>query len=291
MTRGEEAFFVKTAPSPLVLSPSPKKLSSGRSAGPRRWLAAGRKGHVWSWGREKEGGGKLGREDAGVFSFSRSRLLPGHWNTSGSMGRGLPAMKRPSGEPLDNGCKHAAGRDALRAEDRLLRMSGSEGVFGDTRAAMPKGLVGLPGGCCLMVGPERRGEAGRSEIRAGILRLGAALPGRLMPGRGPVWRAPVSVRHVRWLGWARVELSPRSSFRAGGGPQDAKKPSMWRALSFPMGGQASGTVLGRAYGHVCHWAGMPYHLKKWPEREALGKGAPHVRGAPSVDVRFVCVRS
>lgn len=156
---------------------------------------------------------------------------------------------------------------------------------------MPEGLVGLPGGCCLMVGPERRGEYAWSETRAGILRLGAALPGRLMPGRGAAWRAPVSVRHVRWLGWARVELSPRSSFRAGGGPQDAKKPSMWRALSFLMGGQAFGTVLGRAYGHVCHWAGMPYQLKKWPEREALGKGAPHVRGAPSVDVRFVCVRS
>ena len=156
---------------------------------------------------------------------------------------------------------------------------------------MQEGLVGLPGGCCLMVGPERRGEAGRSETRAGYSGWGLPWPERLMPYRGPVWRAPVSVRHVRWLGWARVELSPCSSFRAGGGPQDAKKPSMRRASSFPMGGQASGTVLGRAYGHVWPWAGMPYRLKKWPEREALGKGAPHVRGAPSVDVRFVCVLS
>ena len=45
-------------------------------------------------------------------------------------------------------------------------------------AAMPEGLVGLPGGCCLMVGPERRGGAGRAETRAGILRLGNALAGK-----------------------------------------------------------------------------------------------------------------
>ena len=46
--------------------------------------------------------------------------------------------------------------------------------------------MGLPGGCCLMVGPERRGEAGRSETRAGILRLGAALAGKAdaVQGRG-----------------------------------------------------------------------------------------------------------
>ena len=40
MTRGEGDFFVKTAPSPLVLSPSPKKLSSGRGESPRRCLSA-----------------------------------------------------------------------------------------------------------------------------------------------------------------------------------------------------------------------------------------------------------
>ena len=168
MARGEGAFFVKTAPSPLVLSPSPKKLSSGRAAGPRRWLAAGRKGHVWSWGREKEGGEKLGREDAGVFS--RSRLLPGRWNTSGSMGRGLPAMKR-----------------RIRRGSSLIMAAGTpqggtlfvqRAVFRGYRAAMPEGLVGLPDACCLVVGPERRGEAGRSETRAGILRLGAALAGK-----------------------------------------------------------------------------------------------------------------
>ena len=137
----------------------PKKLSSGRAAGPRRWLAAGRKGHVWSWGREKEGGGKLGREDAGVFSFSRSRLLPGRWNTSGSMGRGLPAMKRriqrgsslvslAAGTP--QGGTLSVQRNVLcecREVKACLGIPGSDagGTRGAARRLLPHGRPGAAG--------------------------------------------------------------------------------------------------------------------------------------------------
>lgn len=70
----------------------------------------------------------------------------------------------------------------------------------------------------------------------------------------------------------RVLASPRRCSRMSGRPQAAKKPSMRRALSFPMGGQASGTVLGRAHGHVCSRACMPYCLKRCLEREARWEG-------------------
>ena len=154
MTRGEGAFFVKTAPSPLVLSPSPKKLSSGRAAGPRRWLAAGRKGHVWSWNREKEGG-KLGREDAGVFSFSRSCLLPGRWHTSGSMGRGLTTIRREislislaAGTP--QGGTLSVQRNVLcecREVKACLGIPGSDagGTRGAARRLLPHGRPGAAG--------------------------------------------------------------------------------------------------------------------------------------------------
>ncbi len=89
-------------------------------------------------------------------------------------------------------------------------------------------------------------------------------------------------------------LSPRGErSRMSGRPQAAKKPSMRRASSFPMGGQASGTVLGRAHGHVCNRACMPYCLKKGLMGARFGrKGlSSHAGEAPSVDARFVCGRS
>lgn len=61
-----------------------------------------------------------------------------------------------------------------------------------------------------------------------------------------------------------------------GRPQAAKKPSMRRASSFPMGGQASGTVLGRGYGHVCNRACMPYCLKKGLMGARFGRKGPLV---------------
>ena len=72
-------------------------------------------------------------------------------------------------------------------------------------------------------------------------------------------------------------LSPRGErSRMSGRPQAAKKPSMRRALSFPMGGQASGTVLGRAHGHVCSRACMPYCLKKGLMGARFGRKGPLV---------------
>ena len=238
-------------------------------------------------GPGKGGRGKTGERRCRSFFSLALASGPLEYLWKYGMGPSCNEEADPSGELLDNGCRYAAGRDALRAEERLVRMSGSEGMFGDTRAAMPEGLVGLPDACCLMVGPERRGEAGRSETRAGILRLGNALAGKADAVQGGCMACSGLCQACPVVEIARVELSPRSSFRAGGGPQDAKKPSMWRALSFPMGGQASGTVLGRAHGHVCHWAGMPYRLKKWLEREALWEGASRLMREKPLPPMFV----
>ena len=172
-----------------------------------------------------------------------------------------------------------------------MQMPGSEGRAWGFRATIPEGLVGLPGGCCLIAGPERRGEAGRSKIRAGILRLGAALAGKadaVLKSWQALFRCSIreGQRCEPYVSSPRGEL-PRMS----GGPQATKKPSMRRASSFPMGGQASGTVLGRAYGHVWPWAGMPYRLKKWLEREALWEGASRLMREKPLPSMFVCGRS
>lgn len=151
------------------------------------------------------------------------------------------------------GRKHGSCPAAARQPARFVAIAGRRGreaILSDKRSVM-LGLGDAPAGKADAV-PDFQQGLPRSSIRQGRCRSRAA------------------------------GLSPRGErSRMSGRPQAAKKPSMRRALSFPMGGQASGTILGRAYGHVWPWAGMPYHLKKWPEREALGKGAPHVRGAPS----------
>lgn len=156
---------------------------------------------------------------------------------------------------------------------------------------MPEGLVGLPGGCCLIAGPERQGEAGRSETRAGILRLGAALVGKADAGPGGGMACSGLCQACPVVGMGPCGALPVQLVSGRGGPQDAKKPSMRRASSFPMGGQASGTVLGRAYGHVWPWAGMPYRLKKWLEREALWEGASRLMREKPLPPMFVYGRS
>ena len=65
----------------------------------------------------------------GVFF---SRLLSGR-NTPGKYGKGLPAMKRriPSVIRFDKaGGMARHGRDAIRADDGLLGLTGSEGSVG-----------------------------------------------------------------------------------------------------------------------------------------------------------------
>lgn len=127
---------------------------------------------------------------------------------------------------------------------------------GSTEAArQPARFVAIAG---------RRGrKAILSDIRSVMLRFGDAPPGKadVLPDfQQGLPRS--SIRQGRCRSRA-AGLSPRGErSRMSGRPQAAKKPSMRRASSFPMGGQASGTVLGRAHGHVCSRACMPYCLKK-----------------------------
>ena len=207
----------------------------------------------------------LGVKRDGVFF---SRLLSGR-NTPGKYGKGLPAMKRriPSGIRFDKaGGMARHGRDAIRADDGLLGLTGSEGsVGGAGKRTTPGGSTGAarqPARFVAISG--RRGrKAILSDKRSVMLRLGDAPAGKA--DAVPDFQQGLprsSIRQGRCRSRA-AGLSPRGErSRMSGRPQAAKKPSMRRALSFPMGGQASGTVLGRAHGHVCNRACMPYCLKK-----------------------------
>lgn len=189
------------------------------------------------------------------------------------------------------------GRDAIRADDGLLGLTGSEGSVGgagkrttpggSTEAArQPARFVAIAG---------RRGrEAILSDKRSVMLGLGDAPAGKAdaVPDFQQCLHRP-SIRQGRCRSRA-AGLSPRGErSRMSGRPQAAKKPSMRRASSFPMGGQASGTVLGRAHGHVCNRACMPYCLKKGLMGARFGRKGPLVScgRSPFVDARFVCGRS
>ena len=111
----------------------------------------------------------LGVKRDGVFF---SRLLSGR-NTPGKYGKGLPAMKRriPSGIRFDKaGGMARHGRDAIRADDGLLRLTGSEGSVGGA------GKRTTPGGSTIA------GRRGREDIlsdkRSVMLRLGNAPAGK-----------------------------------------------------------------------------------------------------------------
>lgn len=196
------------------------------------------------------------------LSLALSCLLPGRWNSSGKTGRGLPAMKRriPSGIRFDKaGGMARHGRDAIRADDGLLGLAGSEGsVGGAGTRTTPGGSTGAarqPARFVAISGRRER-EAILSDMRSVMLRLGDAPPGkadvlpdfqqglpRPLPGREDV-SEPCS-------------LSPRGErSRMSGRPQAAKKPSMRRASSFPMadrlpGLSSGGRTVMSATGHAC----------------------------------------
>lgn len=123
----------------------------------------------------------LGVKRDGVFF---SRLLPGRWNSSESMGRGLPAMKRriPSGIRFDKaGGMARHGRDAIRADDGLLGLTGSEGsVGGAGKRTTPGGNTGAARQSARFVAISgRRGrKAILSDKRSVMLRLGDAPAGK-----------------------------------------------------------------------------------------------------------------
>lgn len=85
------------------------------------------------------------------LSLALSCLLPGRWNSSGKTGRDLPAMKRriPSGIRFDKaGGMARHGRDAIRADDGLLGLTGSEGsVGGAGKRTTREEARELPGSC------------------------------------------------------------------------------------------------------------------------------------------------
>ena len=206
------------------------------------------------------------------------------------MGRGLPAMKRriPSGIRFDKaGGMARHGRDAVRADDGLLGLTGSEGsVGGAGKRTTPGGSTGAARqpACFVVIAGRRGREAILSDKRSVMLGLGDAPAGKAdaVPDFQQCLHRP-SIRQGRCRSRA-AGLSPRGErSRMSGRPQAAKKPSMRRALSFPMGGQASGTVLGRAHGHVCNRVCMPYCLKKGLMGARFGRKGPlsHAGEAPS----------
>lgn len=199
-----------------------------------------------------------------VFFLSFSPVLAsGRWNSSESMGRGLPAMKRriPSGIRFDKaGGMARHGRDAIRADDGLLGLTGSEGSVGgagtrttpggSTEAArQPARFVAIAG---------RRGrKAILSDMRSVMLGLGDAPAGKadVVPDfQQGLPRSSIRQRRCRSRA---AGLSPRGErSRMSGRPQAAKKPSMRRALSFPMadrlpGLSSGGRTVMSATGHAC----------------------------------------
>lgn len=122
----------------------------------------------------------LGVKRDGVFF---SRLLSGR-NTPGKYGKGLPAMKRriPSGIRFDKaGGMARHGRDAIRADDGLLGLTGSEGsVGGAGKRTTPGGSTGAARQPARFVAiSDRRGrKAILSDKRSVMLRLGDAPAGK-----------------------------------------------------------------------------------------------------------------
>lgn len=172
-------------------------------------------------------------------------------------------MKRriPSGIRFDKaGGMARHGRDAIRADDGLLGLTGSEGSVGGagkrTTPGRSTGAARQPARFVAIAG--RRGrEAILSDKRSVMLRLGDAPAGKAdaVPDFQQCLHRP-SIRQGRCRSRA-AGLSPRGErSRMSGRPQAAKKPSMRRASSFPMADRlpglssGGGTVMS-ATGHAC----------------------------------------
>ena len=170
-------------------------------------------------------------------------------------------MKRriPSGIRFDKaGGMARHGRDAIRADDGLLGLTGSEGsVGGAGKRTTPGGSTGAarqPARFVAIAG--RRGRKTiLSDKRSVMLRLGDAPPGKAdaVPDFQQGLPRP-SIRQRRCRSRA-AGLSPRGE-RSRMSGQAAKKPSMRRASSFPMadrlpGLSSGGRTVMSAAGHAC----------------------------------------
>ena len=191
-------------------------------------------------------------------------IASGRWNSSGKTGRGFSAMKRriPSGIRFDKaGGMARHGRDAIRADDGLLGLAGSEGSVGGA------GTRTTPGGsteaarqpACFVVIAGRRGrETILSDMRSVMLRLGDAPPGKadVLPDFQQGLPRPLPGREDVSEPCGLSPRGERERSRMSGRPQAAKKPSMRRASSFPMadrlpGLSSGGRTVMSATGHAC----------------------------------------
>lgn len=190
-------------------------------------------------------------------------IASGRWNSSGKTGRGFSAMKRriPSGIRFDKaGGMARHGRDAIRADDGLLGLAGSEGsVGGAGKRTTPGGSTGAarqPARFVAISGRRER-EAILSDMRSVMLRLGDAPAGKADAVPDFQQGLPRSSIRQRRCRSRAAGLSPRGErSRMSGRPQAAKKPSMRRASSFPMadrlpGLSSGGRTVMSATGHAC----------------------------------------
>lgn len=208
----------------------------------------------------RRGGGMLGSEEGRSFFLA---IASGRWNSSGKTGRGFSAMKRriPSGIRFDKaGGMARHGRDAIRADDGLLGLAGSEGSVGGAGTRTTPG--GSPAAArqparFVAISGRREREAILSDMRSVMLRLGDAPPGKADAVPDFQQGLPRSSIRQRRCRSRAAGLSPRGErSRMSGRPQAAKKPSMRRASSFPMADRlpglssGGGTVMS-ATGHAC----------------------------------------
>lgn len=190
-------------------------------------------------------------------------IASGRWNSSGKTGRGFSAMKRriPSGIRFDKaGGMARHGRDAIRADDGLLGLAGSEGsVGGAGTRTTPGGSTGAARqpACFVVIAGRRGRETILSDMRSVMLRLGDAPAGKADAVPDFQQGLPRSSIRQRRCRSRAAGLSPRGErSRMSGRPQAAKKPSMRRASSFPMadrlpGLSSGGRTVMSAAGHAC----------------------------------------
>lgn len=148
----------------------------------------------------------LGVKRDGVFF---SRLLSGR-NAPRKYGKGLPAMKRRIHRAyalIRLAAWHAAGRDAIRADDGLLGLTGSEGSVGGagtrtTREEAQELPGSVPVSWRLLAGG---GGSPLSDKRSVMLRLGDAPAGKAdaVPDFQQCLHRP-SIRQGRCFGAVRL---------------------------------------------------------------------------------------
>lgn len=225
---GAGAFPVKTAPSPLLLSPSQKKFSSGRAGSPRPCLAAGRQGHT--------AGQRVCRKSKKCLEIAQSQAVATRLEVDADL---RPDGRGAGGDGRSQGCmtRCRTGGGTLSGELAFCLPEEPVGAYPVYRTMAASGRAhgafgaGLPSGGGF--GPDSR-EAGRHEVQPGTS------PARGFPGREGRCHAGVSARRTSAPSGVPVRRrEPRGSAPRSLGPPVGrrlqKRPSMRRAFAFPMG--------------------------------------------------------